>query len=199
VKKNVLALLLLSSIGHAKPTPGLNDYGVLLSPGRFTTHCVINDPGVSGSSTANAYTNGQISCSELQHLYTEIYTQAREYLTTRYKYDFNSPAPTKSLSLRILTLAELNNPDNFSQTNPKCMYNVKCDTGAYFGRTFYADTSSNINVYVVHNALTGKYSFVSTLKHELMHAILYRYRWNYLLGESKEHALIDKFLVWRGK
>lgn len=195
MKKSLLALFLVASTAHAKPIAGLNDYGVLLTPGRFSTHCVVNDPGISGSPTINAYSNGQVDCNTMQGLYADVYTQVREYLFA-HNYDLTQPAITKTLSLRIITLAELNDPDNFSQTDAKCMYNDKCASGAYFGRTFYSDSSSNINVYVVYSSAGGRYSFVSTLKHELMHAILYRYRWNLIL-KNNEHALIYRFLAWK--
>jgi len=191
-----LILFLQFGAAYAKPIAGLNDYGVLLSPSKFSNHCIITDPGLSGSSTIDVYSHGQVDCNTVQKLYSDTYTHAREFLSSVYNYNLNSPAAAKTLVLRILTQAELNNPDNFSQTDKKCMYN-RCDSGVYYGRTFYAETSSNINVYVVYNSLTGKYSFVSTLKHELMHAILYRYRWTYLLGNNEEHALIDKFLAWK--
>ena len=153
---------------------------------------------MSGSNTIDAYSSGQVDCGTLQELYTEAYTQARVYLSTVQKYDFSQHAPAKTLHLRILTLADLNNPDNFSETDSQCMYNIRCASGAYFGRTFTSPASSNINVYVVYpetKSIKWKFSFPSTIKHELMHAILYRYQWNILLGD-KEHALVDKFLEW---
>ena len=198
MKKLLLALLLLPGLAYAKPIVGLNDYGELLSSDKFSTHCIIDDPGITGNPTINAYSHGQVDCKQIQKLYSDTYTHARDFLSSVYKFDFTKSAKIKTLSLRILTLAELNNPDNFSQTDKLCMYNAHCNSGAFFGRTFFADTSSNINVYVVHSSVSGKYSFVSTLKHELMHAILYRYRWNYL-NDDDEHALIDKFLAWKKK
>lgn len=195
MKKALVVLFLLIGTANAKPMPGLNDYGELISPNKFSTHCIVNDPGISGGATATVYSNGQVSCERIQHLYTEVYRLARDFLSAK-KYDLSRSAPAKQLTLRILTLAELNNPENFSQTDKRCMYNSNCASGAYFGRTFYADTSYNINAYVVYSSVGGKYSFISTLKHELMHAILYRYQWNILLG-NEEHVLIDNFLEWK--
>lgn len=197
MKKALLALFLLGSTAHAKPVPGLYDYGELLSPDKFSEHCVISDPGISGSAKIDAYTHGQVSCDKLQALYGDIYVQAHAYLDSLH-YSFSSKAPSYTIHLRVLTLAELNDPDNFAETNRHCMYNAKCRTGAYFGRTFYSPASSNINVYVVYpeTQVDWKFSFVSSIKHELMHAILYRYRWNILLG-NEEHTLIDNFLEWK--
>lgn len=197
MKKVVLALILLASTANAKPVPGLYDYGELLSTDKFSQHCAIFDPGISGSSTIDAYTHGQISCDKLQTLYTDVYAQVRAYLDFAH-YTLSSKAPIYTVHLRILTLAELNDPNNFAETDQRCMYNAKCRTGAYFGRTFYSPASSNINIYVVYpeTQVDWKYSFVSSIKHELMHAILYRYRWSIVLG-GEEHALIDKFLKWK--
>jgi len=202
MKYIILVFILLSNIATAKSIVYQDDHGRLLLPNKFSTSCIINDPGISGSSIINAYSNGQVNCSEIQELYSDIYTHAREYLTVVRKYDFTKVLPSNTLSLRILTLAELNNPDNFSQTDDKCMYNAMCNSGAYFGRIFYPESSSNINVYVVYHSgkvPNSRYSFISNIKHELMHAILYRYRWNYILSDSEEHALIDDFLRWNKK
>lgn len=200
MKKIILIFLLLLNTGFSGPMQ-INDYGNLLSPDKFTTHCTIYDPGISGSITIEAYSNGQISCVKLQELYSEIYIHANVFLGAQ-KYDTAKRGQSKTLVLRILTLAELNDPKNFSQTDKQCMHNIRCDSGAYFGRTFYSDASSNINVYVVYPESvppSWKYSFTSNIKHELMHVILYRYQWTYFLSRDTEHALIDKFLVWDRK
>jgi len=196
VRKAVLALFLLASTAEAKSVPGINDYGQLLAPEKYSDYCIIKDPGVSGSITIDAYTHGQVTCDKLQSIYSDAYVQIRAYLTSL-NYDFSLPAPRKTLHLRILTLAELNEPDNFSQTDRRCMYDVKCSSGAFFGRTFYSEQSSNINIYVVYlqSPVAWKFSFTSTIRHELMHAILYRYRWNIFL--KNEHELINNFLEWK--
>lgn len=196
MKKCILALFLLGATANAKPVPGLNDYGELLSSDKFSEHCIISDPGISGSDITDVYTNGQVSCAAIQKLYSDTYIHARMFFT-ELKYDFEQPTPVKTINLRILTLAQLNNPDNFSGTDSKCMSNPWCYSGAFYGRTFYSPDSSNINVYVVYprTRVDWKFSFASTLKHELLHAILYRYQWNLLLGEE-EHKLINRFLEW---
>lgn len=197
-KKWILVLFLLPNIVWAKSV-GLSDYGKLLSKDKFSTHCLISDPGISGSDIVSAYSNGQITCGELQKLYSVTYFDMQNFLIFK-KHDFTKAPISRTLVLRVLTLAELNDPDNFSQTDSRCMYNIKCESGAFFGRTFYSDASSNINVYVTYpkqRPSSWKYSFVSSIKHELMHVILYRYGWNYPLNSKAEHALIDEFLLWR--
>ncbi len=194
MKRSLLALLLLTSVAHAEP----GDHGTFFDSSKFETHCVINDPGVSGSSTTDVYTHGQIACNKIQELYDEAYVGSRNFLEHA-GYVFPASMRTRNVTVRILTLAELNNPDNFSNTDKACMRSFDCDSGAYFGRTFYEDSSYNINVYIAYKQLTGKYikySFVSTLRHEVMHAILYRYRWHYSMDDKDEHILIDKFLIW---
>lgn len=201
MKRVVLALFLLACTTRAnagEQDPVVHDYGKLRDAAMFSTHCVLTDPGISGSPTVDAYSHGQVDCPTLQKLYNTAYMDAREYLTKVRKYDFTHNAPVKTLRLRVLTLAEINNPANFAPTDSQCMYS-ECDSGAYFGMTFYAPYSSNINVYVAYpkrSHVDWKHSFESNIKHELMHAILYRYQWNYLFRPSEEHALINRFLEW---
>ncbi len=64
MKRSLLALLLLTSVAHAEP----GDHGTFFDSSKFETHCVINDPGVSGSSTTDVYTHGQIACNKIQEL-----------------------------------------------------------------------------------------------------------------------------------
>lgn len=197
MKKTILALFLLVSTVHAKPINGLHDYGELLSDSKFSTHCEINDPGISGNRTVDVYANGQISCASFQDAFIKTYSQILKYLS-QLNYDLKSPAMIKTLKIRVLNLSQMNDPNNFAETDAKCMYNSKCETGAYYGRSFFADSSSNINVYVVYprTNVDWKFSFSSTLKHELMHVILYRHHWNYMLFGDAEHKLIDRYLEW---
>lgn len=195
MKKTILALLLLSTTVYAE---GLNDYGELLNSAKFSTHCVVSDPGISGSKKIDVYSNGQISCIDIQTLYSEAYNQIYNFFSLA-GFDFTKNNDPKSLNLRIVTLADLNNPTNFSMTDKRCMFDAGCESGAYFGRTFYSNASSNINTYIVYSTIKGKYSFKSTLKHELVHDILYRYRWNRSMDEATEHKLIDRFILWSEK
>lgn len=199
VKRTVLALFLLLGTAQAKQKPGLNDYGTFLGPNKFKAHCVISDPGISGKPTVDVYTHGQIDCQRLQKFVNQAYIDSRNFLEHE-GYVFFNNARVRNLTIRLLTLAELNNPENFSNTDKACMRDVDCESGAYFGRTFYEDGSYNINVYIAYKQLSGryaKYSFLPTFKHELMHVILYRYKWHYSMDEKDEHALINRFLSWK--
>lgn len=188
MKKLILVLVLLPCIVYGKPIIGLNDYGELLSPKKFSVHCKIEDPGISGYAVIDVYSNGQIECKTLQKNYFLTYVHMHDFLIFN-KYDFTPSVSPKILTLRIVTLAELNNPNNFSQTDKRCMYNIRCESGAFFGRTFYSITSSNINIYVVYHEenIHWRYSFASSMDHELMHAILYRYQWSHFLSGDAEH------------
>jgi hypothetical protein len=46
------------------------------------------------------------------------------------------------MSIRIVSLAELNDPDNFSQTDKRCMRNPNCLSGPYWGRSFFVWAST---------------------------------------------------------
>ncbi len=194
-KAIILFILLLSNKTNANE---LNDYGNLLAYNKFSEHCNVTDIGLSGGPTIQIYAHGQVGCDKLQKLYTDTYAHIYKFLGFN-NYDLTQTIGPKNIVLHILTLAELNNPENFSQTDKRCMYDIKCDSGAFFGRTFYSDHSSNINVYVVYpeqHPPSWKYSFESSIKHELMHVILYRYRLNRFMSDNSEHKLIDKFLIW---
>lgn len=203
MKNVVLAYFLLGAgILRADSVP-LYDRHVLSDPHNFSTHCTINDPGITGRKTLNIYTHGAPTCDELQALYNKAYTQVNTYLL---------PAKTqtslaKTLTIWVVTLAEINNPEYFDGVNERCMHNPKCRSGAYFASSFPNGNSSNIDTYLVFDkTITSypenapkKYSFFPLIKHELMHVILYKYRQlgmkEYVFDMEKEHELINDFLI----
>lgn len=173
-----------------------NDYGVFIAESKFDYKCVIKDPGLSGSEQAIIYYNEYMSCHVLEKLYIDTYKELTTFLA-QYNY-INVYNTQKHITIRILTIAELNNPDNFSGTEKTCMNGrtSKCKNGVYVGRTFYSPVSNNINVYVTYNLYRDQYGFVPTMKHELMHAILYRYGLHERFDNIQEHSLIIEFLDW---
>lgn len=196
----VLLLVIAASVpAAAKPMPGLNDYGNLIDPAKFSSHCPLADPGISGSATTLAYTRGEVSCTDLQALYDATYRDAKEFLSTEMHYNISNKPSPKKLVLRVLRLDELNNPDNFSGTDRRCMFNPRCSSGGYYGRTFWADDTTNINSYVVFSRLKGihkPYDFESSVRHELMHVLLRVQLLSLVLDDTEEHTLIARFLHW---
>ena len=196
MKTIILFLLCLFSTGYAKSFKGANDYGLLLDEQRFTTHCKPFE-----YKNNMIYINGHesLSCADTQELLIRSYNQIASFISNYLHKVVNDDLAYNVIYIRVVTLAELNNQENFSNTEQKCMYNFKCDSGAYFGRTFYAEYTNNFNVYVVDGDYTGnysQYSFVPTFKHELMHVILNKYALNSNLTQIEEHKLIYDFLEW---
>lgn len=192
---------LVVQAANAKPA-ALNDYGSFIDSRHFSTYCLLRDRGLTGSPTADAYTRDEVSCAELQALFAETFQLAREFLTTEMHYGLSDRPTPKRLALRILKLDELNSRQHFSLTDDACGRNPSCSSGAYFGRTFYADESPTINAYVVfsrHRAIRKPYDFESSVRHELMHVLLRVQRLSYLLDDKEEHALIARFLHWADK
>lgn len=181
------AILFFSSFVSAQE---LNDYGTLLNQESFSNHCNIKYSDLN----MNIYSHS--SCDSVEKLFIETYIHIKDFLQkNNYKLIID-----KNITIRIITLAEMNNPNRFSLTDKKCMYDVNCNSGAYFGRTFYTELSSNINIYVVFTNLISnksKYGFGNTFKHELMHALLSSS--NCFFNMKQQHAFIDSFLKYEIK
>jgi hypothetical protein len=190
MKKLLLLLLFIcnSVYGQSLPRTKSNDYGKLKSDTYFISRCLIEDQRISNK-VVYVYTHEQVSCGAIKKLYFSSYTHIYHYLTKIKKYNLTSFI-NKPVIFRIITLAELNNPNNFAQTDAQCMYNMDCLSGAYFGRTFFG--GPDINIYVVYSNVAGPFSFISSFKHELFHLIMYDYYPN--IAYSEEHKLIADFL-----
>lgn len=184
----LLILMLLSNTLLARPVVGLNDYGELLDHGKFSVNCVYNIENL------NVYSNNQLSCIDIQKIYIETYSKVNNYLSLL-KYDLKEKKKYK-INIRIVSLEQLNNINNFSKTDKRCMYNIKCDSGAFLGRTFYSELSDNINIYVVYGnfGVYKQYSFERIFKHELLHAMIFKYGLNNKLSDKQEHKIINNFL-----
>lgn len=193
IRKIILLIFIPLSAG-ANQNIGLNDYGVFIDSSNFKQHCRLLDEGLSGKDTFEIYSNEKINCNRIQNIYNETYFQILNFLSVN-NYSINKTIPY-NIVIRILTISQLNNPNNFAGTESACMrgFVKDCKDGVFVGRTFYGKNSSNINIYVTDNNLGSRYSFFPTIKHELMHAILYIYGLHSFLSEKEEHMLISKFL-----
>lgn len=176
----------------------VNDYGKFPSAA-FSKHYEFSDTvGLSGSNNVDLYTNGQSSPEEIAYIYSQTYYAAKTFLKAKRNYVLDGSATIKHIDIKVLTIAQLNDPDNFADTEKECMYKPDRPAGGcYVGRTFYGKYSGYITVYVAHSKLTGIYSdFRYVLSHELLHSILYRYGWHYNMTEPVEHKLVYSFLYW---
>lgn len=187
--KLVLALMFIASIVSAKPIKGLHDYGVFLSNKQFDTKCFIKDNGLSGTDYINVYNRNEISCEQLQQLFNSSYIKIKKFFAKN--GISNSRKTIKKINIRILTQAELNNPNNFADTEYGCMdvIGYKCVNGIYMGRTFFHKKSGLINVYIVFND-----NFYATFRHEIIHTMLYMNDGYLLMPDNKQHKLINNFI-----
>lgn len=195
--KNIILLLCLifPAISQGKSMTMFNDAGNLLDNNKFAVRCAQFS---YKQDIIYVYGHEPLSCIEVNELYIKTHNQIDNFII-HYLHKPAKSIASKIINIRILTLAELNDPDNFSGTDKKCMYDFKCSTGAYFGRTFYSPYSNVINVYVVYGNYKGyysQYSFISTFKHELVHAILNKCGLNYNLSDKEEHKIVYAFLEW---
>lgn len=160
--------------------------------------CIIEDLGISGRPVAYIYTNKVISCELAQKLYTNTFISAYKYLFIYLNLNKNLSLP-KKIDIKIINLSELNDPRKFIDADKECMTNIKCSSGAYLGRTYYSYESNNITTYIAGNTPfenDSEFSLYSTLKHELMHIILFRYGIHDKLNEKQEHILIKNYLKY---
>jgi hypothetical protein len=185
-----LFILLFSSLTYAEE---FHDYGKLISYNSFKYHDTISDNvGMTGDTVFYVWSNDLESIQVVKNMWIKVFEKEKNYLSKKYRFENSAP---KHLVIRIITLAQLNDPNNFADTDAICMQGPSTQCGnLYLGRTFYSGSFAIVNMYIATTDFGGKYGYIGTLYHETMHFLIYRYGIYNKLSSKSEHNLISRFL-----
>lgn len=165
-----LALLLLTSASRAYAGGSIIDFG-MISDSSFSTRSQL--PSISGLfGDVVLLTNGQVAESFLELIYVKAVSDALPYITERLG-DVAVPCKKWPLRIRVVSVADLNNPTNFSDGEAACMKgrnSKRCDAYRVGAFTWRADWNY-VSIYVAADEGIG--TLREAMAHELMHAVLY--------------------------